>query len=123
MKVLLKSISILLFILFVITINTKSQVNLNSTFKVEARKWVKDKPNQPWSFFDTQIIDSLKGFKPSKKVLNAYGSKKSNRIQGITQSVRLHGSRRIRILNGCSGNQKILPKLLSPNTGMVQQEA
>jgi hypothetical protein len=82
MKFLLKSISILLFLLFVITINTKSQVKLNTTFKVEARKWVKDKPNQPWSFFDTQIIDSLKGFKPTKNVLNAYGSKKSNRIKG-----------------------------------------
>ncbi len=44
------------------------------TFKVESKKWVKDKPNQPWAFYDTQIIDSLKGFNPKVDKVNEYGS-------------------------------------------------
>ena len=54
-----------------------SQNIFGSTIKVEARKWVKDKPNQPWSFFETQLIDSLKGFKPEKFETNSYGSNKN----------------------------------------------
>ena len=52
-----------------------------STVKVEARKWVKDKPNQPWSFFDTQLIDSLRGFKPKALIANKYGSKTDLKLQ------------------------------------------
>jgi len=63
-------------LLFVITGQTtgQNQRPLSFSFKVEARRWVKDKPNQPWTLFDTQIIDSIKGFKPVKTGINAYGS-------------------------------------------------
>jgi len=72
----------ILFVL-VITQNVtgQNQPPLSTTFKVEARRWVKDKPNQPWTLFDTQIIDSLKGFKPAKKEINAYGSSENIKLK------------------------------------------
>jgi len=76
MRLLLKTILILLVACCVLSSQSKSQNRLCSTIKVEARKWVKDKPNQPWAFYETQLIDSLKKFKPAKIEINIYGSNK-----------------------------------------------
>jgi hypothetical protein len=43
--------------------------------KVEARPWEKNKPDQKWRVYDTQILDSLAGFIPKKVSENVYGSK------------------------------------------------
>ena len=82
MKFLPKSILFLLVVFLAIPILSRSQSKTCSSIKVEARKWVKDKPNQAWAFYDTQIIDSLKGFTPTKVDINAYGSKKTVRLKG-----------------------------------------
>lgn len=43
--------------------------------EVMARKWVKNKPNQPWQSFPTIIVDSLKGYSGSaSNAVNVYGS-------------------------------------------------
>ncbi len=76
MKFLFKSILILSVTIFTLPEISFCQNLLCSTIKIEARKWVKDKPNQPWAFFDTQLIDSLKNFKPTKTETNLYGSNK-----------------------------------------------
>ena len=67
---------ILLFFITAILNHAQSRIENSGTFKVEARKWVKDKPNQPWTFFDTHIIDSLKDFVPKIVSTNCYNSLK-----------------------------------------------
>ena len=69
--------SILLFCLFAMFVSIEAQDLYCSTIKVEARKWVKDKPNQPWTYFETQLIDSLKDFSAQKTELNSNGSNKN----------------------------------------------
>jgi hypothetical protein len=82
MNFLSKSLTGVLIFCFGLSFFSSYQTVCSQTFKVEARRWVKDKPNQPWTFFDTQIIDSLKGFKPTKVDINAYGSNKSVQLKG-----------------------------------------
>ena len=82
MKFLPNYFIILCVAFFVLPLRSTGQTQSCSTIKVEARKWVKDKPNQAWALFDTQIIDNLKDFKPAKVKINVYGSKQSERLKG-----------------------------------------
>ncbi len=70
-----------------------AQNKICSTIQIEAKKWVKGKPNQPWSFFETQLIDSLKGFKPKEIEVNSYGSCKNIHSKAT-------GFYRVEMLNG-----------------------
>lgn len=73
----------------VFQLSAETNIPKASTFKIEARKWVKNKPNQAWSMFDTQIIDSLKGFRPTNIVTNKYGSWKEKQVSA-TGFFRVH---------------------------------
>lgn len=81
MNLLSKSVLIILIVFLGYTPFLSSQAHSLPTIQVEARKWVKDNPNQGWSFFETQLIDSLKGFKPEQVEINKYGSYKKIQLK------------------------------------------
>lgn len=75
------SLAFLFFCSLIFLMN--AQVNDIKTLplQIEARRWVKDQPNQPWSMYDTEIMDNLKGYKSAKMKTNLYGSWKKDRYQ------------------------------------------
>ncbi len=61
--------------------------------QVEGQPWVKNKPNQPWKYYSTRVIDSLITYKQANDKENKYGSllSKKTTASGFFRVEKLNG--------------------------------
>ncbi|MCX6307550.1 MAG: agarase [Bacteroidia bacterium] len=62
------------FVLIFSSVCIEGQNSSPKWIQVEARPWEKNKPDQKWRVYETQILDSLAGFIPKNVPENIYGS-------------------------------------------------
>lgn len=82
---------LLLSPLFVFAQNSNSKPY--HPIQVEGQQWVKNKPNQPWKFYSTRVIDSLSTYKQAVDTENKYGSL-------LTKRTKATGFFRVEKVNG-----------------------
>ncbi len=54
--------ALMLLCFFFVTLQAQQKTGKAATIKVEAKRWVKGDNNQPWSFYDTRLVESLPGY-------------------------------------------------------------